>query len=189
MGQKLKLKLTTRGGARCGHAPPGAVTGEQLAGWIRGHWKIENQLHHVRDTTFTEDASTTRTGSLPRVMASLRNLALSVLRQDGRTNIATRYSSPRPPPQPTADRTGMDVINHDSGAQPGGTTTRNVPAPMSRPGGPDGRLGLWSARFRPREAGCRKGSPHMRRTRLGPGRSAHRRDSDGTTPARLRFRR
>lgn len=69
--------------------PPGAATGEQLADWIRGHWKIENQLHHVRDTTFAEDASTTRTGSLPRVMASLRNLAISVLRQDGRTNIAT----------------------------------------------------------------------------------------------------
>lgn len=46
--------------------PPGAATGEQIAGWIRGHWKIENQLHHVRDTTFTEDASTTHTGSLPR---------------------------------------------------------------------------------------------------------------------------
>ncbi|MFF8996368.1 ISAs1 family transposase [Streptomyces sp. NPDC014983] len=68
--------------------PPGAATGEQLAGWIRGHWKIENQLHHVRDTTFAEDASTTRTGSLPRVMASLRNLAISVFRQDDHTNIA-----------------------------------------------------------------------------------------------------
>lgn len=47
-----------------------------------------NQLHHVRDTTFTEDASTTHTGSLPRVMASLRNLAISVFRQDDHTNIA-----------------------------------------------------------------------------------------------------
>ncbi|WP_337662882.1 ISAs1 family transposase [Streptomyces cellulosae] len=68
--------------------PPGAATGEQIAGWIRGHWKIENQLHHVRDTTFAEDASTTRTGSLPRVMASLRNLAISVFRQEDHTDIA-----------------------------------------------------------------------------------------------------
>ncbi|WP_055557723.1 hypothetical protein [Streptomyces sp. NBRC 110028] len=68
--------------------PSGAATGEQIADWIRGHWKIENQLHHVRDTTFAEDASTTHTGSLPRVMASLRNLAISVFRQDDHTNIA-----------------------------------------------------------------------------------------------------
>ncbi|MFJ5306797.1 ISAs1 family transposase [Streptomyces sp. NPDC088350] len=29
--------------------PPGAVTGAQLAAWIRGHWTIENLLHHARD--------------------------------------------------------------------------------------------------------------------------------------------
>ncbi|MFE5403224.1 hypothetical protein ACFQ9Z_18170 [Streptomyces sp. NPDC056580] len=31
--------------------PPGTATGEQIAGWIRGHWKIENQLQDVRDTS------------------------------------------------------------------------------------------------------------------------------------------
>ncbi|MGV9405976.1 ISAs1 family transposase [Streptomyces sp. NPDC003667] len=69
--------------------PAGAASGAELAGWIRGHWKIENQLHHVRDTTFTEDASRIRSGGLPRTMATLRNLAISMFRQDGRTNIAT----------------------------------------------------------------------------------------------------
>ncbi|WP_235618306.1 hypothetical protein [Streptomyces sp. CB02400] len=78
--------------------PSGAASGTQIATWIRGHWKIENQLHHVRDTTFAEDASTIRTGSLPRVMASLRNLAISVCRQDNRTNIAaaTRHHARHP---------------------------------------------------------------------------------------------
>lgn len=77
---------------------PGTATGEQIAGWIRGHWKIGNQLHHVRDTTFAENASTTRTGRLPRVMASLRNLAVTVLRQDDHTNIAAacRYTARDP---------------------------------------------------------------------------------------------
>jgi len=28
--------------------------------WIRGHWRIENGSHHVRDTTFAEDASRIR---------------------------------------------------------------------------------------------------------------------------------
>lgn len=67
---------------------PGEATGEQLAAWIRGHWSIENLLHHVRDRTFREDDSKVRTAHLPRTMASLRNLALGVHRQDGRTNIA-----------------------------------------------------------------------------------------------------
>ncbi|MFD7924317.1 ISAs1 family transposase [Streptomyces sp. NPDC059740] len=68
--------------------PPGAADGSELAAWIRGHWRIENQLHHVRDRTFHEDASHTRTRHLPRVMAGLRNLAIGVHRQDGHTNIA-----------------------------------------------------------------------------------------------------
>ncbi|MFE6103916.1 ISAs1 family transposase [Streptomyces laurentii] len=68
--------------------PPGAAAGAQLAAWIRGHWKIENQLHHVRDRTFREDASKIRTAQLPRTMAGLRNLAIGVHRQDGHTNIA-----------------------------------------------------------------------------------------------------
>ncbi|WP_233221189.1 ISAs1 family transposase [Streptomyces carminius] len=68
--------------------PPGTATGAQPAAWIRGHWKIENLLHHVRDRTFREDDSTIRTGRLPQGMAGLRNLAIGVHRQDGRTNIA-----------------------------------------------------------------------------------------------------
>jgi len=67
---------------------PGQATGAQLASWIRGHWGIENLLHHVRDRTFREDDSKIRTGQLPRTMASLRNLAVSVHRQNGETNIA-----------------------------------------------------------------------------------------------------
>jgi predicted transposase YbfD/YdcC len=59
----------------------------RLADWIRGHWGIE-ALHHLRDTTFAEDASQVRTGTAPRAMASLRNLAIGMLRQHGHHNIA-----------------------------------------------------------------------------------------------------
>ncbi|MBT2472203.1 ISAs1 family transposase, partial [Streptomyces sp. ISL-66] len=68
--------------------PPGAADGAQFAAWIRGHWGIENLLHHVRDRTYREDDSKIRTAHLPRIMASLRNLAIGVHRQDGRANIA-----------------------------------------------------------------------------------------------------
>ncbi|WP_323180202.1 ISAs1 family transposase [Streptomyces sp. NBC_00893] len=63
-------------------APPA-----QLARLVRGHWTVE-ALHHVRDVTFTEDASQLRTGSAPQVMASCRNLAIGALRLANVHNIA-----------------------------------------------------------------------------------------------------
>ena len=59
----------------------------RLADWIRGHWGIE-ALHHIRDTTLAEDASQVRTGNAPRAMASLRNLAVGILRARGHRNLA-----------------------------------------------------------------------------------------------------
>ena len=61
---------------------------DQLARDVRGHWGMENRLHWVRDVTYGEDGSRVRTGQGPRVMASLRNLAISALRLAGHTNIA-----------------------------------------------------------------------------------------------------
>lgn len=58
-----------------------------LATMIRGHWGIES-LHHVRDTTYREDASRVRTGTAPRVMACIRNQAISLARTAGWKNIA-----------------------------------------------------------------------------------------------------
>lgn len=64
------------------------ATGEQLARAVRGHWSVENRLHYVRDVTWDEDRCQIRTGNGPQVMASLRNLAISILRLTGQTNIA-----------------------------------------------------------------------------------------------------
>lgn len=61
---------------------------KRLLELARGHWSIENSLHWVRDVTFEEDRSQIRTGSGPRVFASLRNLAISLLRLNGVKNIA-----------------------------------------------------------------------------------------------------
>lgn len=59
-----------------------------LLRWARGHWGIENRLHYVRDVTMGEDASRTRVGSGPQVLAALRNAAISHLRLTGVANIA-----------------------------------------------------------------------------------------------------
>ena len=61
---------------------------DDLAGLVRDHWDVENRLHWVRDVTFGEDASRVHTRNGPRVMASLRNLAISTLRIHKWTNIA-----------------------------------------------------------------------------------------------------
>jgi predicted transposase YbfD/YdcC len=70
----------------------------RLAAIIRGHWGIEDRLHWVRDMDFDEDRSQVRTASGPRIMASLRNLAITILRLAGTTSIAAalRYHARRP---------------------------------------------------------------------------------------------
>jgi len=68
-----------------------------LAELVRGHWAIENRVHHVRDTTLREDASQVRTGTPPRTMATLRNIQIGLARHAGLTNIAaaTRHLAHR----------------------------------------------------------------------------------------------
>jgi predicted transposase YbfD/YdcC len=45
----------------------------------RDHWRIENQLHYVRDVTLGEDACRVRTGAAPQVLAALRNTVIHLL--------------------------------------------------------------------------------------------------------------
>jgi predicted transposase YbfD/YdcC len=59
-----------------------------LLGLVRQHWHVENKSHWVRDVTFDEDRSSVRSGSIPHVMAALRNTAIGLLRYAGETNIA-----------------------------------------------------------------------------------------------------
>ena len=64
------------------------ATYAQLAAIIRGHWGIEDRLHWVRDMDVDEDRSQIRTASGPRIMASLRNLVITILRLAGEASIA-----------------------------------------------------------------------------------------------------
>lgn len=70
----------------------------RLLRWTRGQWAIENRSHWVRDVTFDEDRSTVRCGSIPQVLAAIRNVALGLLRQAGHRNMAAagRYYAAHP---------------------------------------------------------------------------------------------
>ena len=67
---------------------PAKADPARLLSLIRGHWGIENKSHYVRDVTFDEDRSQIRKKSGPRVMATLRNFVISILRLVGHQNIA-----------------------------------------------------------------------------------------------------
>jgi hypothetical protein len=65
-----------------------AASPRRLLRLLRGPWHSENQAHWVRDVTFDEDRSQVRTGALPRVLATVRTTAISLLRGAGEANMA-----------------------------------------------------------------------------------------------------
>lgn len=62
-----------------------------LAGYIRGHWGIENGLHWCLDVAFREDESRARAGHAGANLAMVRRVALSLLKRAGtKGSIQTR---------------------------------------------------------------------------------------------------
>ena len=67
---------------------PSQASAADLLAYVRGQWLIENWSHWERDVVFAEDHSQVRVGSIPQVMAALRNASLGVLRSRGERQIA-----------------------------------------------------------------------------------------------------
>jgi predicted transposase YbfD/YdcC len=63
------------------------ATAADIHNQVRGHWAIENKSHYVRDTVFHEDAHITYSKRGSRTMASLRNIAIGLLRIAGHHEI------------------------------------------------------------------------------------------------------
>jgi predicted transposase YbfD/YdcC len=63
------------------------MTAADLCRHTRDHWGIENKNHYVRDTTYREDQCQAWTGEGPHALASLRNLAIGLIRLKGVTAI------------------------------------------------------------------------------------------------------
>lgn len=52
---------------------------DRILAWFRGHWSIENRVHHVLDRTMGEDACRVRAGCGAALTGALRRLALGLL--------------------------------------------------------------------------------------------------------------
>ena len=67
---------------------PAEATPKWLLETVRQYWgAVENGVHYVRDMALGEDACRVRKGALPRILAAFANLAISILRVLGRTNL------------------------------------------------------------------------------------------------------
>ncbi len=86
------------------HAVTSLDTGQAgpagLAAIARGQWGIES-VHWLRDTAWAEDANTGYAGNGPQVMATFRNIAISLLHHAGVTEITRTLQAI------TRDRTRM----------------------------------------------------------------------------------
>ncbi|NMP21558.1 ISAs1 family transposase [Sulfobacillus sp. DSM 109850] len=60
---------------------PEQANAAHIGALVRGHWGIETRLHWERDMIYDEDRSQIRTQNGPRVMATLRNTAIGLLRR------------------------------------------------------------------------------------------------------------
>lgn len=78
-------------------APDRADAG-RLRELVRGHRRIENGPHDVRDVTLGEDAGRVRSGNAPQVPAAMRNAAIHLLAGVEATSraAATRRLAARP---------------------------------------------------------------------------------------------
>jgi predicted transposase YbfD/YdcC len=54
----------------------------------RQHWLVETGLHYRRDVTFHEDATRMTIGAAGRILATVHNLVLSLIKRAGYTNAA-----------------------------------------------------------------------------------------------------
>lgn len=84
-------KTTT---ARHYHLSSRALSVEEYLAAARSHWSIENGLHWVLDMTFDEDRARSRKDHAPENLATLRKLALNVLRT-ARPDISIRRKRKR----------------------------------------------------------------------------------------------
>jgi predicted transposase YbfD/YdcC len=68
---------------------------KRFAEAARGHWAVENNLHWCLDIAFREDDSRARSGHAQESLATIRRLALNLIKQDSQRKIGVKASRKR----------------------------------------------------------------------------------------------
>lgn len=68
---------------------------KRFAEAARGHWAVENNLHWCLDIAFREDDSRARSGNAQENLATIRRLALNLIKQDSQRKIGVKASRKR----------------------------------------------------------------------------------------------
>lgn len=63
---------------------------KRFAQLVRGHWGIENTLHWTMDVVFGEDQSRARTNNAAQNLATLRRIALNLVKKDNTPKLSMR---------------------------------------------------------------------------------------------------
>ena len=63
---------------------------EQMLAAVRSHWQVENSLHWVLDIAFREDDSRVRKDHGAQNLATLRHIALNLLKQETTAKIGVK---------------------------------------------------------------------------------------------------
>ncbi len=67
-----------------------SLNAKRFAKAVRGHWGVENPLHWSLDVTFREDDSRARTKNAAQNVASLRRIALNLIKKDRKLKCSQR---------------------------------------------------------------------------------------------------
>jgi predicted transposase YbfD/YdcC len=95
------------------------ISAEHAAKAIRGHWRIENQLHWTLDVVFNEDQSRVRKGHGAKNMAVVRHFAINLVRmvdeaaRPQRTGLRRKTKKPAAP-QKTSIRLRRKLAGWDT---------------------------------------------------------------------------
>lgn len=92
--------------------PPRVADAPRSGALVRGHWQIENGLHHVKNATPGEDRSLIRKGNGPSIMAILRDTAVSALHRAGWRTIAARLRYYSGHPQEVLALLGIPLVEN-----------------------------------------------------------------------------
>jgi predicted transposase YbfD/YdcC len=68
--------------------PNVAASPTQVLLFRRKHWGVETGLHYRRDVTFREDATRMTIGAAGRILATVHNLVIGLIKRDGHNNAA-----------------------------------------------------------------------------------------------------